>query len=35
MTMAWGLKILAIQGKRGVKLASVIQRGTVKGLIFK
>ncbi|WP_249140601.1 MULTISPECIES: hypothetical protein [Bradyrhizobium] len=35
MAMGWGMKTLAIQGKRGVKLASVIQRGTVKALIFK
>jgi hypothetical protein len=27
-------RALAIQGERGVKFASVIQPGTVKGLIF-
>ena len=35
MDMGGGVGTLAIQRERGVKLASVIQPGTVKGLIFK
>ncbi|WP_409191610.1 hypothetical protein [Bradyrhizobium sp. RDM4] len=35
MVMGGGVRTLAIQKERGVKLASVIQPVTVKGLIFK
>jgi hypothetical protein len=35
MTVGWGVKTLTIQGERGVKFASVIQTGTVKGLTIR